>query len=264
MTCEQLKTVSYFDTSNVTSFEGTFNYCKNLEYVPELNTDKATSLYQTFTNCRKLKSLCELNASGLTASMSSSYQSPISGCETLRNFGGLKGIKKSWYANTAYSLSYESLLNIINGLADGVSGQTLYLHQDCVNQLSDDDISLATSKGWSISPTKSISSPIIVTDLSQIPSSTYHITPKTYDFSQFNGVFGDEYSSKLPCTSTILVFEVDAAGMTNLTGLFGLPALKLWSLKNTGSVTNMSKLFNGLSVEELTVDFDTSSVTTIA
>lgn len=134
------------DTSNVYRFESLFDSCSNLKRVKNLNTSKATSLDKLFAYCYYLESVDELDASSVNYS-SSTYNSPVYYCYLLRHFGGLKGIKYSWSANMTYSLSYESLQNIINGLADGVSGQTLYLYQDLVNQLSDDDIAIATNKG---------------------------------------------------------------------------------------------------------------------
>lgn len=182
--------VSNLDTSNCSKMNGLFSGCEKLENIigiEQLDTSKNIDFTNMFSNCQKLRKLPEIDCSSNTTQTSSS-NSPINNCYVLRDFGGLKGFNKRLYSNSAYSLSYESLLNIINGLADGVSGQTLYLHQDCVNQLSDDDIAIATNKGWSVSPAKKITSPITVSNLSQIPTTTYQITPKTYDFSQFDGV----------------------------------------------------------------------------
>lgn len=100
-----------------------------------------------FYNCKSLQSIPELDFSSNTSTYTSSSYSPFYSCNNLRNFGGLKGINKTIYLDRTYCLSYESLLNVLNGLANGVSGQTLYLHQDLVNQLSDEDIAIATNKG---------------------------------------------------------------------------------------------------------------------
>lgn len=50
---------------------------------------------------------------------------------------------------------------------------------------------------------------MVVTSLSQVPSSTYNITPKTYDFSQFTGNLGSTSNSALPCKTNIYSFEGD-------------------------------------------------------
>lgn len=112
-----------------------------------IDTSNAENITKIFYGCSNLTDLQELDASSNTTNMAYNFYSPIGNCESLINFGGLKGVKTSWYANTAYSLSYQSLLNIINGLADGVTGQTLYLLKDMVNDLTDDDIAIATNKG---------------------------------------------------------------------------------------------------------------------
>lgn len=140
-----------------------------------------------FYDCFNLKDLSELDFTKVTIAYTSEYSSPFYRCGSLRNFGGFKNITRGMNMANCYSLSYESLLNIINK-ANNTGSATLYFTQDCVNQLSDDDIAIATNKGWTISPAKNITETILVTDLSQIKSSTYQITPKTYDFSQFTGV----------------------------------------------------------------------------
>ena len=149
----------------------------------------------------------------------------------------MKGINKSVHFSDNYCLSYESLLNIINGLADGVSGQTLTLHQDLVNQLSDDDIAIATSKGWSISPARTITTPVVVSDLSQIPSSTYGITSRTYDFSQYTGKL---YS--LPNKSNLRYFEGDLSN-ANVKQAFNSFKLKCAHLK-TNIAGDTDSMFN--------------------
>lgn len=89
------------------------------------------------------------------------------------------------YYSDCYLLSEQSMRNIFTVLPE-VTNKTLYFAQDCINQVDDEIIAIATSKGWTISPAKNISEPIVVTTHSQIPSSTRRITPKTYDFSQFS------------------------------------------------------------------------------
>lgn len=180
-----ITSIPLMDTSNITNMQNMFAQSK-LEEVNGLDTSSATKLDGLFYYCENLKMVSEIDASKVTSNISQ-YSSPFYTCGKLINFEGFKGLKVSVYLDNCYSLSYESLMNVINKLADGVSGKTLYLSQDCVNQLSDDDIAIATNKGWSISPAKTITEPVVVTNLSQVPTKTYNITPKTYDFSQYTG-----------------------------------------------------------------------------
>lgn len=134
------------NTSKVTTMREMFSNCPNLTEVNGLDTSSATVIDSLFGSCTKLQAASELDCSKITSNISS-YNSPFYNCTALRNFDGFKGLKVNMYLDKCYSLSYESLMNVINKLADGVSGKTLYLFQDLVNQLSDDDIAIATNKG---------------------------------------------------------------------------------------------------------------------
>lgn len=233
------------NTSKVTTMRGMFEYCSNLTEIKDLDTSSATIVDSLFSSCTKLQTVSELDFSKLTSNLSS-YNSPFYNCSDLRNFDGFKGLKVNMYLDKCYSLSYESLMNVINKLADGVSGKTLYLFQDLVNQLSDDDIAIATSKGWSISPTRTITEPVIVTAMDQIPSSTYQITPRTYDFSQYSGSWRSGNSSGLPNKYSLYSFSANISGTTSLKYAFvGSKALRYVTLTGTSNVTDMSYMFSG-------------------
>lgn len=249
------------NTSKVTTMRGMFESCAELTEVKDLDTSSATTIDNLFASCPKLQTVSELDCSKITSNMSS-YGSPFSDCYALRDFGGFKGLKVSAYLNKCYSLTYESVMNVINKLADGVSGKTLYLFQDLVNQLSDDDVAIATSKGWSISPARTITEPVVVTDLNQIPTTTYQITPRTYDFNQYSGSWEKGTDSGLPCRSSIRSFEADLSGTTDATRMFTYcTSLVYVKLLNTGNITNMSSMFNNAtSIVNIEID-DTSNVT---
>ena len=249
------------NTSKATTMRGMFEYCQNLTEVKDLDTSSATIIDGLFSGCSKLQTVSELDCSKVTANFSS-YNSPFYSCYLLRNFEGFKGLKVNMYLDSCRILSYESLMNVINKLADGVSGKTLYLNQDCVNMLSDDDIAIATSKGWSISPARTITEPVVVTALSQIPSTTYQISPRNYDLSQYSGSWVNGTSSGLPCKNNIYAFEADLSGTTDATRMFAsCSKLAYVKLFNTGGITNMSNMFNN-SNEIINIEIDdTSNVT---
>ena len=246
------------NTSNVTNFENAFSNCSKLLTVDEIDTSNATSISSMFYRCEKLTDLCEIDTTKCNPSYVSEYNNPLYYCRSLRNFGGFKNYSVNLYAKDAYVLSYESLMNVINKLADGVSGKTLYLHQDCVNMLSDDDIAIATNKGWSISPAKTITGPVVVTNLSQIPMATHQINPRLYDFSQYSG------SARLPCVSYLQYFDGDFSNSTNIESMFsGNVPLKSAKLTNTSNITNMNRLFNDCRDMEHLYIADTSNVTSM-
>lgn len=260
--CENLKKVPKLIIPNATTTANMFRYCDFSEIdMGDWNLSKATQMDNMFDNCTNLmtvnwgtfdtssnkkftsmfkgcsnlKTIPELDCTSMTTA-DSSYNSALYGCRSLRNFGGFKGITKSVYVDTSYCLNYESLLNILNGLADGVSGQTLTLHRDSVDQLSDDDIAIATNKGWSVSPARTINPPVIVTDSSQIPTNRYVITPRMYDFSQYTGVWDSPY---LP--SNLIYLEADVSSSTSLSYMLSkCTSLKEFNLTGTQNVTDIS------------------------
>lgn len=75
-------------------------------------------------------------------------------CDSLTNIiGTITGIKNNLYMGQSPNLTHDSLLVIINGLADltGTTGKTLTLHATAKARLTADDIAIATAKNWTIS-----------------------------------------------------------------------------------------------------------------
>ena len=134
--------------SKNTNLYATFDSCTNLQ---ELNLGKAETqnvqnFHRAFANCKELVSLQELDASGNNYDTPSYFDSPFYGAESLRHFGGFKNLSKTMNVEQA-PLTYQSVLNILNGLAEGVTNKTIYFNQTNVNMLSDEDIAIATNKG---------------------------------------------------------------------------------------------------------------------
>jgi hypothetical protein len=123
--------------------------------------------------------------------------------------------------------------------------------------LSDDDIAIATNKGWSISPARTMTEPVVVTELSQIPNRTYQISPRNYDFSQFNGTVGQAngygtYDTLLPCQSYLIYFEGDLSSFNDASGMFGnCPSLIEATITNTNNITNMRYMFCNSSLKNI-------------
>ena len=260
--------VSNWDLSKVKDMSNMFSNCKALTSIKgEINSSSNTNFQYIFYSCNNLRTIPALDCTSNT-STSSSYNSPVGSCYSLRTFGGLIGMNKSFYCSGSDVLSYESLLNVLNGLADGVSGQTLTLNEVLVNLLTDDDIAIATSKGWSVSPSRTITSPVVVTDLKQVPASTVRINPNIYDFSQYNGNWGISGNyTLLPCKNNLKVFEGNISNTTDATYMFGsCGELRYVNLYYTGNVTNMVSMLKRTSalLECNLSEWDTSQVTDMA
>lgn len=124
MFCDKLTIAPRIKTTHVTNFDEMFAYCARLETAPEYDASSATSANDMFGNA-------------------------------LVNFGGLKNLKIDFTGirNCMY-LSYESIINVLNGLydfrsnGDSTTTRTLQLNYHSMAQLSDADKAIATNKGW--------------------------------------------------------------------------------------------------------------------
>ena len=69
----------------------------------------------------------------------------------LTTFGGLTGLKIDFDLSSCPNLSYESLWNVVNELADVTSSpKTLTLGEKNLNKLWNTDKAIATNKGWTL------------------------------------------------------------------------------------------------------------------
>ena len=180
--CKKLTTVPTFDTSNVTNFQycfhnskiielpqfdlrkGTNFYefcynCYDLKYVPNLDLSSATNISGLLENCNSLISVGEIKVPNVRGRVT--YFLGGSNKNNLTDFGGLIGFRGSITTDgfhTCPNLSYQSCINILNGLYDfSGNGETpnsdegkLKVAQSFIDKVGD-EISIATNKGWVIS-----------------------------------------------------------------------------------------------------------------
>ncbi len=154
------------DFSLVTSLSNFMNQCV---YVTELisddiiNCSKASSLSNAFYNCELLPKLPTIDCSSVTSVGSYTFYN----LEALVDFGGLKDIGKAYRTtqsanyssykidlSDSYNLSHESLMNVINNLYDiatkGCNAQQLILSSSRLALLTEEEIAIATNKGWNV------------------------------------------------------------------------------------------------------------------
>lgn len=161
--CSNLINVPLIDTSNVTNMANMFIGCMNIEEVAPINTSKVTNMsymFYDFSAEHKLRKLPEFDCTNVTnmGNMFSYYQDKM---DYFTDCGGWKNLKCNW--NDSYglracaNLTYESCINILNGLYDftGNGGKPtssqgkLKVHQNFLD-LVGDEISIGTNKGWTI------------------------------------------------------------------------------------------------------------------
>ena len=148
--CTKLTTIPQLDTSNVKSMTGMFENCSSLTSIPQLDTSNVMTMLSMFSGCYNLESLPLLNCESVT-----DMNYIFSGGTTLsklKNLGGFKGLKVSvtaGFLENLPSLTYRSLINVIDNLATVSSGELKFGSQN-IHLLTDEDIEIATNKGWTL------------------------------------------------------------------------------------------------------------------
>ena len=138
--------VSSFDTSNVTLMNSLFYHCDKLIELDltNFNTDKVTNLTNTFGECWNLKTI-KLGRFNMSAADGTTFYY----CTALTNVEGtVNGICKTIDLSQS-PLTNASAMVFINGL-DTVSSATITLKKTTFDTLTDEQIAIATSKGWTV------------------------------------------------------------------------------------------------------------------
>ena len=177
--CSNLQTIPLIDTSNVTNMRNMFSNCNNLQTIPQLNTSNVTNIFAMFMDCYNLQTISPIDTSK-AASMNRMFNGctnlralpefdasnlyeindyfGYSNCNYLTDVGGWKNLKCKWNDNYGLAkcpnLTYQSCINILNGLYDFVGNgestrRTLAVHQNFLDKVGD-KISIATNKGWTV------------------------------------------------------------------------------------------------------------------
>lgn len=162
--CSTLKTILPMDTSKVTDMTYMFSSCSSITTVPPMNTSNVERMGYMFNGCSKLVSLPEFDCS-----KTKQIINMFSGNKNnFTDFGGLKDLGKSyqiaesthltWYTldlSSCNNLTHDSLMNVINKLYDiktrGCQPQQLILGTTNLAKLTEEEIAIATNKGWDVS-----------------------------------------------------------------------------------------------------------------
>ena len=183
--CGNLKAIPLLNTSNVVSMIGMFQNCYNLQAIPLLNTSNVTDMSSIFSSCSSLQTIPAIDTSSATSMRQMFYKFdgiktlvslPKFNCQkvtdmyryfsyyddgmsALTDVGGWENLKCDWNDNyglkTCPNLTYQSCINILNGLYDFVRNgesttKTLKVHPNFLTTVGD-EISIGTAKGWVIS-----------------------------------------------------------------------------------------------------------------
>ena len=158
--CRNLQTIPLLNTSNVSNISYMFASCTNLQTIPKINTSNVTDMSQMFYDFGGIKTLVSLpkfNCQKVT-NMYRYFSYYADGMSALTDVGGWENLKCDW--NDRYglpscpNLTYQSCINILNGLYDFVGNgstetRTLKVHPNFLTTVGD-EISIGTSRGWTI------------------------------------------------------------------------------------------------------------------
>jgi surface protein len=152
--CGSLKDVPLLDTSKVENMQGMFFGCGMLQEIPSFNTVKVKT-FKDFLNSGwgSLRKIGVLQAQSVTEMRD--FFGFTFDTSNITDIGGFIGLNCNW--NDSYglaickNLSYQSCINILNGLADvtELGGRTLKVHSNFLTTVGD-EISIGTNKGWTI------------------------------------------------------------------------------------------------------------------
>ena len=143
-TVTKFKYFQFDSTSNTTNFENAWNGCSSLTEFPMLDLHNGTKFREAWRNCSSLTSFPMLDLSSGT-----NLQFAWWGCSALTAIGGFGAIKESIDLSSCTKLTVESIMNVINQAAV-VTGKTMKFGSDNLAKLTDEQKSVATSKGWTL------------------------------------------------------------------------------------------------------------------
>ena len=130
-----------------------FKSCENLR---ESRQYAYLNAKQAFFDCSNLKTVPLMKLTNITGGQvqpGGPDYGTFWGCENLENLGGFPGLDFDLFLDMSPLLTHESLMNVINNLAmnPGPYRKRLVLGETNLSKLSENDIVIATDKGWTLS-----------------------------------------------------------------------------------------------------------------
>lgn len=157
--CLNLRIIPNLDLSSVLNAENLFGSCSNIKEIGDINFENATNISGFLKqsgnkhNTRKIGVFNVPNLEKINDFFYYSFSPVIR--ENLIEMGGFIGLKCNWDGgcglDSCPNLTYQSCINILNGLADvtELGVRTLKVHPNFLTTVGD-EISIGTSKNWVI------------------------------------------------------------------------------------------------------------------
>ena len=144
--CTKLTTIPQLDTSSGTGFNSMFANCSSLIEIPELDTSNGTIFSGMFNKCTKLTTILKLNLSN-----ANNVSTMFTNCLALENITFEGTIPLSIMFQYSNNLTHDSLMSIINALADKSSSTGTYklnIGSTNIAKLTAEELQIIENKGW--------------------------------------------------------------------------------------------------------------------
>lgn len=146
--CVNLIQVPLLDTSNVVHFDEMFYNCSSLTVVPQFNTSSLYSANLMLAGCSKLISVPLLDFT-----KAEQLRSMLLACSELVELGGFTNLSVNLDLSSSRKLTADSIMNVINeakDLSETGGTATLTLGSTNIAKLTEEQIAIASSKGWTL------------------------------------------------------------------------------------------------------------------
>lgn len=151
--CSSMETIdtSFIDATNTSNLSYMFQGCtslKNLD-LSKMETPVGSDFNHMFNKCTNLVSL-SINLNLTKTTVNSRIKNMFTECDSLTNvYGNIQGIQISLSLADSSKLTQNSCMIFINGLVEATK-QSLTFHADAYDRLSEEQLAVATTKGWSV------------------------------------------------------------------------------------------------------------------
>ena len=146
--CVNLMQVPLLDTSNVVHFDEMFYNCTSLTTVPQFDTSNLYSAQLMFGGCSKLVKIPLLDFT-----KAEQLRSMLLACSELVELSGFSNLSVNLDLSSSRKLTADSIMSVINeakDLSETGGTATLTLGSTNIEKLTEEQIAIASFKGWTL------------------------------------------------------------------------------------------------------------------
>lgn len=241
--CNKLNSITFSNSSNVTSLNTTFNTCYNLQTINGLNfaSPLITNYSNTFVNCVSLLSLPPINVTNVTT-----FLTTFSGCSSLTSIKFIGNTSKV----TTFNGTFQNCVNLVDAPKEldcrSATGTALFQTFLSCRQLRETPVLFNSGNVTSAST--------MFSGCTQLKKVHLFDTSGCTTFSSmFNG-----------CTVLTSIPKFNTRNATTMTSMFnGCSNLKTIPLLNTANNLDFSSMFLGCTVLVTIPPLNTAKATTV-